>query len=292
MVGADAGALALAQVVISGLLLGAVYALLAIGLNLIFGVMRVINIAHGELLMLGSYATYWLFTLWGVNPIVSLLLVLPAMFLLGMLLQRTLVDRVVGQPLLISLLLTFGLSSFLTGVALNLWTANYRSVPVFSGSFAVGGLALSISRVIAFVVALAITLAVWYFLRTTRLGKAVRATSQNAEVALVCGIDVARIRLLAFGLGTAMAGAAGSLLAVIYTVYPEMGRTFLMKAFAIIVLGGLGSFGGAFVGALALGVAEALAAFAWNTQIAEAVAYAIFIGVLFVRPSGLFGARE
>jgi branched-chain amino acid transport system permease protein len=292
MVGADAGALALAQVVISGLLLGAVYALLAIGLNLIFGVMRVINIAHGELLMLGSYATYWLFTLWGVNPIVSLLLVLPAMFLLGMLLQRTLVDRGVGQPLLISLLLTFGLSSFLTGVALNLWTANYRSVPVFSGSFAVGGLALSISRVIAFVVALAITLAVWYFLRTTRLGKAVRATSQNAEVALVCGIDVARIRLLAFGLGTAMAGAAGSLLAVIYTVYPEMGRTFLMKAFAIIVLGGLGSFGGAFVGALALGVAEALAAFAWNTQIAEAVAYAIFIGVLFVRPSGLFGARE
>ncbi len=292
MVGADAGALALAQVVISGLLLGAVYALLAIGLNLIFGVMRVINIAHGELLMLGSYATFWLFTLWGVNPIVSLVLVLPAMFLLGALLQRTLVDRVVGQPLLISLLLTFGLSSFLIGVALNLWTANYRSVPAFSGSIVVGGLALSISRVIAFVVALAITLAVWYFLRTTKLGKAVRATSQNAEVALVCGIDVARIRLLAFGLGTAMAGAAGSLLAVIYTVYPEMGRTFLMKAFAIIVLGGLGSFGGAFVGALALGVAEALAAFAWNTQIAEAVAYAIFIGVLFVRPSGLFGVRE
>jgi len=292
MVGADAGALALAQVVISGLLLGAVYALLAIGLNLIFGVMRVINIAHGELLMLGSYATFWLFTLWGVNPIVSLVLVLPAMFLLGALLQRTLVDRVVGQPLLISLLLTFGLSSFLIGVALNLWTANYRSVPAFSGSIVVGGLALSISRVIAFVVALAITLAVWYFLRTTRLGKAVRATSQNTEVALVCGIDVARIRLLAFGLGTAMAGAAGSLLAVIYTVYPEMGRTFLMKAFAIIVLGGLGSFGGAFVGALALGVAEALAAFAWNTQIAEAVAYAIFIGVLFVRPSGLFGVRE
>ena len=119
-----------------------------------------------------------------------------------------------------------------------------------------------------------------------------RATSQNAEVALVCGIDVARIRLLAFGLGTAMAGAAGSLLAVIYTVYPEMGRTFLMKAFAIVVLGGLGSFGGALVGALVLGVAEALAGFAWNTQIAEAVAYAIFIGVLFVRPSGLFGVRE
>jgi branched-chain amino acid transport system permease protein len=292
MPGGEAAATTLLQVVISGLLLGAVYALLAIGLNLIFGVMRVINIAHGDLLMLGSYATYWLFVLWGVNPVLSLLFVLPVMFVLGVLLQRTLVDRVVGQPLLISLLLTFGLSSFLTGVALNLWTANYRSVPAFSGSLQVAGLSLSVPRVVAFVVAIVITILVWYFLSSAKLGKAVRATSQNAEVALVCGIDVARIRLLAFGLGTATAGAAGSLLAVIYTVYPEMGRTFLMKAFAIIVLGGLGSFGGAFVGALALGMAEALAAFAWNTQIAEAVAYAVFIAVLFVRPSGLFGVRE
>ena len=280
------------QVMVSGVLLGAVYALLAIGLNLIFGVMRIINIAHGDLMMLGSYITFWLFTLWGVNPLISLLVGLPAMFLFGVALQRTLVDRVVGQPLLISLLLTFGLSNFLTGMALNLWTANYRSVPAFTGSLQVAGLALSVPRVVAFVVAVAITIAVYFFLNSARLGKALRATSQNAEVALVCGIDVASIRLLAFGLGTAMAAAAGSLLAVIYTVYPEMGRTFLMKAFAIIVLGGLGSFGGAFLGALALGVAEALAAYAWNTQIAEAVAYGLFIGVLLVRPSGLFGIRE
>jgi branched-chain amino acid transport system permease protein len=292
MAAGDAAALALLQVVISGVLLGAVYALLAIGLNLIFGVMRVINVAHGDLMMLGAYGTYWLFTLWGVNPIVSLVIVLPLMCALGVLLQRTLIDRVVGQPLLISLLLTFGLSTFLTGAALNLWTSNYRSVAAYSGSIQLAGLALSIPRLIAFVVALAITGVVWYFLRSARLGKAVRATSQNADVALVCGIDVARIRLLTFGLGTALAGAAGSLLAIIYAVYPEMGRAFLMKAFAIIVLGGLGSFGGAFLGALALGVAETLAAYAWNTQIAEAVAYAIFIGVLFVRPSGLFGVRE
>src|SRR5919199_6762110 len=159
MAGGDAGALALTQVVISGVLLGAVYALLAIGLNLIFGVMRVINVAHGDLLMLGSYATFWLFTLWGVNPIVSLLIVLPAMFVLGVVLQRLLVDRVVGQPLLISLLLTFGLSSFLTGLALNLWTANYRSVPAFGGSVQVAGLALSLPRLVAFGGALAITLA-------------------------------------------------------------------------------------------------------------------------------------
>jgi branched-chain amino acid transport system permease protein len=289
---ADVALLTLLQVVISGVLLGAVYALLAIGLNLIFGVMRVINIAHGDLMMLGAYSTYWLFTLWGVNPLVSLVIVMPLMFALGVFLQRSLIDRVVGQPLLISLLLTFGLSTFLTGAALNLWTSNYRSVPAFSGSVQVVGLAFSVPRLIAFVVALAITTVVWSFLRSARLGKAVRATSQNAEVALVCGIDVGRIRLLTFGLGTALAGAAGSLLAIIYSVYPEIGRAFLMKAFAIIVLGGLGSFGGAFLGALALGVAETLAAYAWNTQIAEAVAYAIFIGVLFIRPSGLFGVRE
>jgi branched-chain amino acid transport system permease protein len=292
MAAADVVLLTLLQVVISGVLLGAVYALLAIGLNLIFGVMRVINIAHGDLMMLGAYSTYWLFTLWGVNPLVSLVIVMPLMFALGVFLQRSLIDRVVGQPLLISLLLTFGLSTFLTGAALNLWTSNYRSVPAFSGSVQVVGLAFSVPRLIAFVVALAITTVVWSFLRSARLGKAVRATSQNAEVALVCGIDVGRIRLLTFGLGTALAGAAGSLLAIIYSVYPEIGRAFLMKAFAIIVLGGLGSFGGAFLGALALGVAETLAAYAWNTQIAEAVAYAIFIGVLFIRPSGLFGVRE
>jgi branched-chain amino acid transport system permease protein len=285
-------ALTLVQVAISGVLLGAVYALLAIGLNLIFGVMRIINIAHGDLLMLGAYATFWLFTLWGVNPLLALVLVAPGMFLLGMALQRVLVDRVVGQPLLSSLLLTFGLSSLLVGLALNLWTANYRSVPAFSGSLVVGGVALSVPRLLAFSVALAITAAVYWFLTRAKLGKAIRATAQNAEVALVCGIDVASIRLLVFGLGTALAAAAGALLAVIYTIYPEMGRAFLMKAFAIIVLGGLGSFQGAFLGALALGVAEAFAGYIWNTQIAEAVAYVVFIGVLLVRPGGLFGTSE
>jgi branched-chain amino acid transport system permease protein len=292
MLGGDLPLATLLQVAISGVLLGAVYALLASGLNLIFGVMRVINIAHGDLMMLGAYATFWLFALWGANPLLTLVGAAPAMFLLGVVLQRLLVDRVVGQPLLISLLLTFGLSSFLTGLALNLWTANYRSVPAFAGALEVAGLSFSLPRVIAFVVALAITIAVYLFLHSARLGKAVRATSQNADVAQICGVDVASIRLLAFGLGTAMAAAAGSLIAVIYTIYPEMGRTFLLKAFAIIVLGGLGSFGGAFVGALALGVAEAVAGFVWNTQIAEAVAYALFISVLLLRPSGLFGVRD
>src|ERR687886_800871 len=141
MPGAEATLTTIVQVAISGVLLGAVYALLASGLNLIFGVMRIINIAHGDLMMLGAYTTFWLFTLWGVNPLISVFVAMALMFALGAVLQRVVVERVVGQPLLVSLLLTFGLSSFLTGAALNLWTANYRSVPAFTGSVAIAGLA-------------------------------------------------------------------------------------------------------------------------------------------------------
>jgi branched-chain amino acid transport system permease protein len=284
--------LVLAQVAVSGLLLGGVYALFAAGLNVIFGVMRVINLAHGELMMLGAYGTFWLFTLYGVNPLVSLLVTVPAVAALGLLLQRFVIARTVGQPLLSSLLLTFGLSTFFMGVALNLWTADFRSVAWLSGSVALGPLAFSMARTIGFVLALAITLGTYFFLRATRTGKAVRATAQQPEVAAVCGIDVARIRLITFALGAGMAAAAGSLISMMYAISPEMGRTFISKAFAIIVLGGLGSFIGSFVGAIALGEAEAFTALVADAQVAEAVAYVVLVAVLILRPSGLFGVRE
>src|SRR5918995_3249404 len=242
----------LLQVVVSGLLLGGVYALLAI-------------------------------------PLVAV-----AMFGGGLLLQRFLVERVVGQPLLSSLLLTFGLSTLLTGIALNLWTANFRSVAYepLTGSLEVGGLSISRSRLVAFVIALAVTGATYLFLRRSTWGKAIRATAQNAEVAQVCGIDVRRVRLISFGLGAAMAAVAGTLVAVIFTVSPEMGRMFIGRAFAIIVLGGLGSFTGAFVGALILGVTETTTAYWTSTQLSEAVAYAVLVAVLLIRPSGFFGQAE
>jgi branched-chain amino acid transport system permease protein len=282
----------LPQVFVSGLLLGGVYALFATGLNLIFGVMRVINLAHGELMMLGAYTTFWLFSLGGVNPLLSIPVSLALMFGLGVVLERFLVERVINQPLLSSLLLTFGLSTLLQGVALSLWTANYVSVPYLTGSFALLGLNLSRSRVVAFAIALAIPNATYAFLRFSTFGKAIRATAQNAEVAQVCGIDVGRVRLVTFGLGSAMAAVAGSLIAIIFTISPEMGRGFISRAFAIIVLGGLGSFVGAFLGALTLGVAETLTAYVADTQPAEGVAYAVLVFVLIVRPSGFFGARE
>ncbi len=282
----------LLQTIVSGLLLGGVYALFAAGLNLIFGVMRVINLGHGELMMLGAYITFWLFSAYGVNPLISIPVSLGLMFAFGVLLQVTLVERVVAQPLLSSLLLTFGLSTLLQGVALNLWTANYRSVPVLTGSISLFGLDLSRARLVAFVVALAVTGGTYAFLRFSTFGKAIRATSQNAQVAQVCGIDVRRVRLVAFGLGSAMAAVSGSLIAIIFTIGPEMGRTFISRAFAIIVLGGLGSFVGAFVGALGLGVAETLTAYFADTQLAEGVAYVVLVLVLVLRPTGLFGTEE
>ena len=277
---------------ISGILLGGVYALLAGGLNLIFGVMRVINMAHGELLMLGAYTTFWLFARAGMNPLLSLLLSVPLLFLLGALVQRLLVSRVVRRPLLISLLLTFGLSLFLTGLAQQLWTNDYRSVPYLSGSIGFAGLAVSRPRLVAFAVALVLSAATYTFLRWGRWGQALRATAQNPDAALACGVDVDRARLLAFGLGAALAGASGTLAAFMYTVFPEMGHTFMLKAFAVIVLGGMGSFAGAFLAALLLGLVEAFAAFWTTTQIAEALIYLLLLLALLLRPNGLFGLRE
>jgi branched-chain amino acid transport system permease protein len=282
----------LLQVIISGLLLGGVYALFAAGLNMIFGVLRVINLAHGELMMLGAYTTYWLYAEWGVNPLLTLPVSAVVIFALGAVIERTLLDRLVNQPLLSSLLLTFGLSTLFMGTALYFWTANFRSVPYLSGSVDVLGLDISKTRMVAFTIALAVTGATFAFLRFSTFGKAIRATAQHSEVAQVCGIDVRRVRVVTFGLGSAMAGVAGSLIAMIFTVSPEMGRAFIGRAFAIVVLGGLGSFVGAFAGALILGVTETVTAFYTDTQLSEAVAYAVLVIVLLVRPSGLFGVKD
>jgi branched-chain amino acid transport system permease protein len=282
------------QVILSGVLLGGVYALFATGLNMIFGVMKVINLAHGELMMLGAYITFFLVDRTGLNPLLSLPLSAAALLILGVLLQFTLVERVINQPLLSSLLLTFGLSTLMMGIALNLWTSNFRSVAwePLTGSWPLLGLSVSKSRLVAFAIALLVTGGTYLFLRRNTFGKAIRATAQHPEVAQLCGIDVRRVRLATFGMGSAMAAIAGSLIAMIFTISPEMGRMFIGKAFAIIVLGGLGSFAGAFLGALSLGVGETLAAYWTDTQLAEGVAYAILLLVLLLRPSGFFGRVE
>jgi branched-chain amino acid transport system permease protein len=282
----------LVQVILNGILLGGVYALFAAGLNMIVGVMRVINLAHGELMMLGAYVTFWLFTLAHVNPLLSIPASAGVMLILGVVVERALVERVVKQPLLSSLLLTFGLSTLFLGVALNAWKGDARSIPYLSGSLPVGPLLISSVRLVAFAVAVVLTSATFLFLRYSTFGKTIRATSQQPEAAQACGIDVRRVRAVTFGIGSALAAAAGSLASIMFTFNPEIGQAFLPKAFAVIVLGGLGSFIGALVGALVLGVSETVAGYLTSGQWAESVAFIILIVMLTIRPSGLFGARE
>jgi branched-chain amino acid transport system permease protein len=280
------------QVIVSGILAGALYAMVALGLALIFGVMRVINIAHGPLLMLGAYATYFVYSVTGLNPYLTLPISMGALFLVGMLLQRTLVFRVVDAPELSSLLLTFGISIALVNLAQLGFTSDLRAVEFLTGSILVGPIAFSKSRLVAFLVAAAITTGAFLFLQRTRLGKAIRATSQSREVAMVCGVNVQRIHLITFGLAAALAAAGGTLIAVIVAIQPEMGQIWTFKSFLVIVLGGAGNYPGALLGGMLLGLVEQLASLFLTTQLSEAVAYVLLVVVLLVRPTGLLGGRQ
>jgi branched-chain amino acid transport system permease protein len=288
----DADATLIAQVVLSGLLVGAVYALSACGLNLIVGVMGIVNMAHGEQLMIGAFITFGVFTLLGTKSPLILVAAVPATFVAGMAIQKYLLEPMMGSLEVGTLLLTFGLSVFLSTGFIFLFTANYRSVHIFSGSLVLGDLAFPVSRVYTAGIAVAITAAIWLFLSRHRVGKAIRATSQNADAARGCGIDVRRIRILSFGLGSAMAGAAGAMVSTSYAFNPDIGQTFILKTFAAITLGGMGSFVGGFVGALLLGAAEALAALYATAQTAEMVAYVVLVAVLLLRPTGIMGAKR
>jgi len=282
----------LGQVIVSGILAGSLYAMVALGLGLIFGVMRVINIAHGPLLMLGAYTTYFLTTRAGMNPFLTVPVAMALLFGVGLLLQRALVFRVVDAPELSSLLLTFGISIALVNLAQLAFTSDLRAVEYITGAWVVGGLALSKPRVIAFLFAAAVTALSFLLLQRTRLGKAIRATSQSREVAMVCGVDVARIHMLTFGFGAALAAAGGALLAVIVAIQPEMGGVWTFKSFLVIVLGGAGNYPGALLGGLLLGLVEQVASLFLTTQLSEVVAYVLLVLVLLVRPSGLLGGRQ
>lgn len=281
-----------AQVIVSGVLSGGLYALVALGLALVFGVMRIVNIAHGPLLMLGAYTTYFLYAATGINPFLTVPIAMATLFALGVLLQRGLVFRVVDAPELSSLLLTFGISIALVNGAQLAFTSDLRAVEYITGAWVVGGLAFSKPRVIAFLFAAAVTALCFLFLRSTRLGKAIRATSQSRDVAMACGIDVGRIHLLTFGVAAALAAAGGALLAVIVAIQPEMGQVWTFKSFLVIVLGGAGNYPGALLGGIMLGVVEQLASLFLTTQLSEVVAYVLLVLVLLVRPTGLLGGRQ
>jgi branched-chain amino acid transport system permease protein len=244
------------------------------------------------MLMLGAYTTWLLFDRFGMNPYLTLPVSAAVMFAVGALLQRTLVFRVVDAPELSSLLLTFGVSIALVNVAQLVFTSDLRSVEFLTGSILLGPVAVSKSRLIACVFAAGITALAFLFLRATKLGKAIRATSQSREVAMVCGIDVQRIHLIAFGMACALAACGGTLVAVMVAIQPEMGQIWTFKSFLVIVLGGAGNYPGALLGGLLLGLVEQLASLFLTTQLSEAVAYVLLVLALLVRPTGLLGGRQ
>jgi branched-chain amino acid transport system permease protein len=285
----------LAQQLILGLMLGGLYGLAAAGLSLVFGVLKVLNVAHGELIMLGGYAGFFVVALLGLDPFASLLLVLPLSLLLGVVLYAVLFGFVVRAHeetrIKNSLLIGFGLALALHALAVRLWTADERSIitPYGGTVLRVGGLSIPLMRLLILALAFALIGALHLLLTRWRWGKAIRATAEDWEAALLSGIDVRRAYLLAFALGTALAGAAGTLVAIGYSVSPSIGLEWTLKALIVVVLAGLGSMIGTFVGGLVLGAAEALSAYAFGGPYREVVGLVIFVVVLVARPRGLFG---
>jgi branched-chain amino acid transport system permease protein len=287
----------LAQQLLLGFLIGGLYGLAAAGLSLVFGVMRVLNVAHGELIMLGGYGAFWLFTLGGIDPFASLVFVVPGALATGLTLYWVLFRFVVRAHeetrIKNSLLIGFGLALTLQALAVKLWTADERGIttPYAGTVLIVGDLAIPLVRLASLAVAFALIAALHLLLTRWRWGRAIRATAEDWQAALLTGIDVRRAYLLAFALGTGLAGAAGTLVSVGYSISPSIGLEWTLKALIVVVLAGLGSTFGTFVGGLLLGVAEAASAAAFGGPYREVVGLVIIFAVLVARPQGLFGAR-
>jgi branched-chain amino acid transport system permease protein len=280
-----------AQAVVNGLLIGGIYALVSIGVTLIFGVVKIVNFAQGEFVMLGMYISYFLATAFGIDPLVSLVVSMPALFVAGVLIQHFLIRRVLGLGDMPQIFLTFALSLLLVNVALLLFTANYRTVQTTYSETALhfGALTVPLAKLIAFAVAMALSGLLWVFLHATDLGKAMRAASQNRDVAMLMGINPDRVFAVAVGVALALAGAAGSLLMPFYPAYPLVGQVFVLMAFVAVVLGTLGNVTGALIASLMMGIAESLGIQFIGADSGLIVVFAMLLLTLAIRPSGLFG---
>jgi len=282
------------QAVINGLLIGGIYALVSIGVTLIFGVVKIVNFAQGEFVMVGMYITYFLATQFGLDPILSLVVSMPVLFVVGVLIQHTLIRRVLGLNDLPQIFLTFALSLLLMNLALMLLTANYRTVHTWYSDEALhfAGLYVPVAKLIAFILAMFLSGLLWVFLHATDLGKAMRAASQNREVAQLMGINPHRVFAVALGIALALAGAAGSLLMPFYPAYPLVGQVFVLMAFVAVVLGTLGNVIGALVASLLMGVAESFGIQFIGADSGLIVVFLMLLTMLAVRPGGLAGGRR
>jgi branched-chain amino acid transport system permease protein len=283
----------LLQTLILGLLVGGVYALLASGLTLIFGVMNVINIAHGAFLILAAFMTYSIWSATGLDPLLAIAITTPAMFAFGWLLYNATIRPIRTAPVAISVLLTFGLALVLEGVMGSIWGNTSHSVrpPYANDSFAIDTLFLPKAQVFGGAVALVVLAGLYVILNRTWLGRAIRASAVNPQGAQLVGVNVASVSALTFAVGVACAGAGGSIVSVLYPFLPGSHYQWIARLLGIIVLGGMGSLPGALLGALALGVAETMTVSYISPAWATAVPYVVVFVVLLLRPQGMLGSR-
>ncbi len=289
---------AFVQNLVFGILLGALYGLAAVGIAMVFGVTKFLNVAHGELLMLGGYACYWLFTLYGMDPFLSLPLVILFLLVIGAVLYQLFFVRMVKLPteekIKNTMLVGFGLSLILQNIALLLWSADDRGITTAysAASFTILGIRFPLVRVAGLLISLVCLFALHQFLRKTYTGKAIRATVEDWEAASLVGIDVKQVYLLSFLLGAALAGVAGALVSVSYSIDPSMGMGWTLKSLIVMVLGGLGNFIGTFIAGILLGATESTTAFFIGGNYRQVVGLVLFLLIMVFRPQGLFGKKE
>jgi branched-chain amino acid transport system permease protein len=280
------------QLIISGLLIGFIFSLIAVGLTLIWGVMDILNFAHGDFLMLAMFSSFLMFANLGLDPLLSLPLVVVFLFLVGLLTFRLVIQPVLGYPGLISLLATFGLSIFIRNVVLFILGPNYRVInqSILAGkNFSLLGLHFSVAQVVSAVGCMVITYAVYLLIARTKYGRSLRATSLDKDTALLMGINTNRVFALTFGLGAACVGVAGGLLSNFYPIFPEVGLNFAIMSFVIVALGGFGNIGGAFLAGIIVGLVENVGGFLIGPEFKYALVFVLYLIVISIRPKGLFG---
>lgn len=276
--------------IIHGVILGSIYASIAMGMSLIFGVIGVKNLAHGDFAMLGMYTSYWLFTLFNISPLISIPIAFILFFCVGMLITKYLFKFVFGS-MMGSIILTFGLSMFIENSAQLIWGGDYRKILLSYGVCKIGILSIGNEYLISLAITTILIVAVQLFLIKTKIGIAIKAVSQDPEAAESLGINVNIIRILGGGLGIALAGCGGAILSLIYYIYPYIGLLLTLYALIICVLGGLGNVIGAYFGGIIIGVVQSVAAIQIPYGLTPAIGFMIFIVILLLRPEGLFGAR-
>lgn len=283
------------QVVVNGLMLGGLFAITSVGLTLIFGIVKVVNFAHGEFLMIGMYAAFLISTQLGVHPYAAVVAVAPMLFVLGMMTQKFLIEPLMSaRNHDIQIFATVGLSTALINLALLVFGADIASTPSYGlrSMVEIGSIRLLMGQIVMFIVAVVLVVGLHLFLQRTQAGRGIRAVAQNRAAAQLMGINVSRVYMITFGLGAACVGVAATLVAPLYPTSPGIGTYFVLTAFVVVVLGGLGSIGGAFLGALIIGLIDSLSGFYIGSDMREVAVFGVFLLILILRPQGLFGGRQ